>query len=150
VAYLRLWDHIGKKLPKRRGNKAASDSEWIPPATLDGAMHSLYRSYANSFERWEKTLQPLGEPPPVMIMVCPNTVVSKLVYDWIAGQDVEGADGVARARHGEFELFSNVVDGSWMRRPPNDPGRLRTARERRGDEGRLQGGRLEGDRAVQV
>ena len=24
-----------------------------------------------------------------MIVVCPNTVVSKLVYDWIAGQKVE-------------------------------------------------------------
>ncbi len=117
VTYLRLWDHVGQRLPKRRGKKAASDQEWVPPDTLEGALRSLYRSYAASFERWEQTLKPMGEPPPVMIVVCPNTVVSKLVYDWIAGSDVEVEGGETRARSGELALLSNVVGGSWFMRP---------------------------------
>jgi type III restriction enzyme len=117
VAYLRLWDHVGQALPKRQGKKAGSDSEWTPPPTLEGALRSLYGSYAASFNRWETTLKPMGEPPPVMIVVCPNTIVSKLVYDWIAGQDVEGADGEIHTRNGELELLSNVVEGSWLNRP---------------------------------
>ncbi len=39
-----LWDHVGQRLPKRRGKKAASDQEWVPPDTLEGAMRSLCRS----------------------------------------------------------------------------------------------------------
>ncbi|MCB0989731.1 MAG: DEAD/DEAH box helicase family protein [Acidimicrobiales bacterium] len=117
VTYLRLWDHVGTRLPKRAGKKAGTDGDWVPPDTLEGAMRSLYRSYAASFERWERTLKPLGEPPPVIIVVCPNTIVSKLVYDWIAGADIEAEDGTIRVRKGELELLSNVADGAWLTRP---------------------------------
>lgn len=117
VTYLRLWDHVGTRLPKRAGKQAGTDGDWVPPDTLEGAMRSLYRSYAASFERWERTLKPLGEPPPVMIVVCPNTIVSKLVYDWIAGADIEADDGTIRVRKGELELLSNVVDGTWLTKP---------------------------------
>jgi type III restriction enzyme len=117
VTYLRLWDHVGARLPKRRGKKAGTDGDWVPPDTLEGAMRSLYRSYAKSFEKWEQSLKPMGEPPPVMIVVCPNTIVSKLVYDWIAGADIETEDGTTRVRPGELELLSNVLDGSWLTRP---------------------------------
>src|SRR4051794_1596463 len=91
--YLALWEHVGDDLPKRAGRKAASDAGWVPPVELEGAMRSLYRSYPRSFINWRDDLGALGEPPPVFIVVCPNTIVSKLVYDWIAGQEVERADG---------------------------------------------------------
>jgi type III restriction enzyme len=122
VTYLRLWDHVGRKLPKRKGKKAGTDAEWIPPATLEGAMRSLYRSYANAFAKWEETLRPLGEPPPVMIVVCPNTIVSKLVYDWIAGADVEvdsdDAGTATRLRPGELPLLRNHTENNtWLTRP---------------------------------
>ena len=52
--YLRLWDHVGTKLPKRKGKKAGVDAEWVPPDTLEGALRSLYRSYAQSFAQWER------------------------------------------------------------------------------------------------
>jgi type III restriction enzyme len=64
------------------------------PATLKlkGALRSLYRSDQASWDRYEVELAALGEPPPVMIVVCPNTVVSKLVFDWIAGREFHRGD----------------------------------------------------------
>ncbi|WP_395156966.1 restriction endonuclease, partial [Ilumatobacter sp.] len=117
IAYLHLWDFVGTELPKRAGKKAGGDSDWVPPETLEGALFSLYRSYAARFDRWQETLAPLGEPPPVLIVVCPNTIVSKLVYDWIAGADVETPDGRTVPKPGKLDLLSNVVEGVWIKKP---------------------------------
>lgn len=117
--YLNLWDHIAPPLPKRRQTRTEVDAQsagWAMPATLQGALESLYRSYAKNHERYEAELAVFGEPPPVMIVVCPNTVVSKLVYDWVAGLDVQLADGALQARAGNLELLSNVIDGRWLGR----------------------------------
>lgn len=100
VTYLRLWDHIGTELPKRK-----PASLWTPPKELEGALESLYRSYKQSFERWQAELADSGEPPPVFIVVCPNTVVSRLVFDWIASP--------ARP----LPLLSNTEEGAELRRP---------------------------------
>ena len=113
VTFLRLWDHVGQWLPKRAAKGKVDD--WIPPAELEGALHSLHRSYAKAFAHWETALAQHGETPPVFIVVCPNTVVSKLVYDWIAG--VPAAPGSSTHRPGELELLSNIVDGTPLARP---------------------------------
>jgi len=84
--YLALWQNVGDQLPKKRGRKAESDSEWVPPPVLEGALRSLYRRYEKRFKQWEEELVALGEPPLAMIVVCPNNSVSKLVYDWLSGQ----------------------------------------------------------------
>lgn len=89
----------------------------MPPETLEGALRSLYRSYEKAFEHYENELAGYGEPPPVLIIVCPNTVVSKLVYDWLAGSEVEAPDGEVRLRPGELPLLSNVVDSNWLSKP---------------------------------
>ena len=81
------------------------------PKTLEGALQSLYRSYvAGATRATSSELAELGEPPPVMIVVCPNTAVSKLVFDWVAGWEKELERRRGRAR----------------------PGRARAALERRG------------------
>jgi type III restriction enzyme len=116
VTYLRLWDYVGPFLPKKKTAKL-DDSTWVPPKELEGALYSLYRSYERRYEHWQRDLERLGEPPPVMIVVCPNTIVSKLVYDWIAGRDVERDDGTFIPRSGELPLLANVEDGSWVSRP---------------------------------
>ncbi|WP_375430380.1 BPTD_3080 family restriction endonuclease [uncultured Friedmanniella sp.] len=113
VTYLRLWDHIGDQLPKKRTPTTTGPGGWVPPKELEGALLSLYRSYLTSYAHWAKVLAPHGEPPPVFIVVCPNTVVSKLVYDWIAG----GPSESGAQRIGELELFSNVEDGRALARP---------------------------------
>jgi type III restriction enzyme len=118
VTYLRLWDYVGAALPKRKTAKLEAEAaNWVPPKELEGALHSLYRSYQQRFTRWEHDLRELGEPPPVMIVVCPNTLVSKLVYDWAAGHDVERDDGTTVAKPGELGLLSNVENGAWVSRP---------------------------------
>jgi type III restriction enzyme len=116
VTYLRLWDHIGPFLPKKKTAKL-DDRVWVPPQELEGALLSLYRSYERRYAHWLDELARLGEPPPVMIVVCPNTIVSKLVYDWIAGRDIERDDGTVIARNGELPLLANVESGVWTVRP---------------------------------
>lgn len=115
VTYLRLWDFVGDKLPKRVA-KGKVDN-WIPQPELEGALRSLHRSYTKAFEHWESKLQQHGETPPVFIVVCPNTVVSKLVHDWIAGESVEIDGEVVAHKPGNLDLLSNVVDGMPLARP---------------------------------
>lgn len=120
ITYLHLWDHVGTELPKKRVKAAEPGASWIPPEALEGALRSLYRSYEAAFRHYRENLEAAGEPPPVFIVVCPNTAVSKLVYDWIAGQEVEQEDGSLRTRRGELPLLSNVdEDGRWRRRAPS-------------------------------
>ena len=115
--YLQLWDNIQPPLPKRRGkNDVASSQAWPIPAVLEGALRSLYRSYETNNARYEAELAALGEPPPVLILVCPNTVVSKLMFDWIAGQERELVDGATVLAEGNLALLSNVEDGRWTSR----------------------------------
>ena len=118
LVYLHLWDNIQPPLPKRRTTKPseAAGQDWVPPQTLEGALRSLYRSYDRNHDRYEDELAALGEPPPVMIVVCPNTVVSKLVFDWIAGREKELPDGTVRLVPGNLPLLSNVEDGVWTGR----------------------------------
>ena len=117
VTYLRLWDAVGKELGARRAKSLAAAGGWTMPAALQGAAESLYRSYQRSWDHYERELAAHGAPPPVFIVVCPNTVVSKLVHDWIAGEEVEGPDGSRHLRAGHLPLFSNVEDGAWVHRP---------------------------------
>jgi type III restriction enzyme len=50
-------------------------------------------------------------------VVCNNTNVSKLVFDWIAGWEKELPDGTKRVVPGQLALFSNEDGGSWSPRP---------------------------------
>ncbi len=119
ITYLHLWDHVGAKLPKRRTRITVPGETWVPPDALAGALLSLYRSYEAAFTRYRDELERAGEPPPVFIVVCPNTAVSKLVYDWIGGHEVEQEDGSLKTRRGALSLLSNVDDdGRWIARPP--------------------------------
>jgi len=118
LVYLQLWDHIRPPLPRRRAPDAKLGADgWAMPEVLDGALRSLYRSYERDYRRYEAGLATLGEPPPVLIVVCPNTVVSRLVFDWIAGREAELPDGTKLPVPGNLPLLSNVVDGSWASRP---------------------------------
>ena len=116
VTYLRLWDHVGDKLPKKSA-PASTLAGWVPEPELEGALQSLYRSYRTSFDQWAATPTAERGTPPVFIVVCPNTVVSKLVYEYIAGNAVAGPDGELRTAPGQLELLSNSVDGRLLDRP---------------------------------
>jgi type III restriction enzyme len=116
--YLNLWDNVRPPLPKRKTGRGVTFGPhgWVMPETLEGALRSLYRSYEQNHKRYEQTLADAGEPPPVLIVVCPNTTVSKLMFDWIAGREVEQDDGSTRLAAGNLPLLSNVEDGVWTPR----------------------------------
>jgi len=116
VVYLKLWDHIGDKLPKRV-NKEYDYANAVLPVELEGALQSLYRSYQKSFETWETNLVAFGEPPPVFIVVCSNTIVSRLVWEWIAGRPIL-VNETETYRPGKLPLLANNdADGRQLRRP---------------------------------
>ena len=118
LSYLHLHDQIKDDVnwPKTVRAAPKSAAEWVMPAVLEGAIRSLYKSYERAYAGWERTLAPQGEPPPVMIVVTPNTVASKLIYDWIAGYELVEGD---QSRHvaGNLGLFSNVENESPVARP---------------------------------
>lgn len=113
-AYLNLWEQVGRELPKR--SSPQDSGPWAPPEMLEQALLNLYSSYRRSYESWERELRDLGEPPPVMIVVCSNTVVSRLVHEWIAGVRIDGPEGPTH-RAGALALFSNEEQGEPLQRP---------------------------------
>ena len=118
MKYLNLWSSIGPELPKKSRKEGTVSPENLPPV-LEGALHSLYGSYEKAFTQWQGSQAAAeGEPPPVFIIVCNNTTVSKMVYDYVAGWDKPvGADGQTVPVPGKLALFSNVQDGAWAQRP---------------------------------
>lgn len=104
VIYRDLWKFIGKVLPKSaaRANKL---SPFDLPNLLKTALNTLYSHYEGEYERWERA--GIGVPP-VFIVVCQNTAISKLVFEWIAGFEHEDAEGERVGFHpGHLALFRN-------------------------------------------
>ena len=117
--YRQLWEKIRTDLPRKgRGTKAVK-GEPILPVELEGAIESLYENYAKYHDLWEKSdeARERGLTPPVFIVVCNNTNVSKLVFDYVAGWEKTLADGSTRLVPGRLDRFSNVVEGRWTDRP---------------------------------
>ena len=117
--YRNLWSRIRDDLPKKGRGTAAVSGEPKLPAELQGALHSLYGDYELSHRRWrdDAAASASGSPPPVFIVVCSNTNVSKLVFDYVAGWQRTLPDGSTVAAPGALGLFSNVVDGTWSSQP---------------------------------
>lgn len=104
-----LYQHVKEKLPRKGRRKQAKgdlDPTELHPL-LGTALEALYGHYSNTFAEWEK--QPELGRPPVFIVVCNNTATSKLVYDWIAGYEIEDPDGGEPRRvAGKLPLFRNI------------------------------------------
>jgi len=118
--YRDIWGRIREHLPRKGRRTQALSGEPKLPVELEGALWSLYGNYENYYRDWEnnKSLQAAEATPPVFIVVCNNTNVSKLVYDWIAGWEKTLGDGSTVKVPGALEIFSNVEDRQW-RVPPN-------------------------------
>ncbi|MGH7121866.1 MAG: BPTD_3080 family restriction endonuclease, partial [Acetobacteraceae bacterium] len=116
VVYRDLWKHVGKALPRTAAGVARL-SAFALPAMLRTALSTLYSHYVGEFERWQRAGISV---PPVFIVVCQNTAISKLVFDWIAGFESGGVDEGERAAFhaGNLELFRNYADdGRRLPRP---------------------------------
>ncbi|HVX04521.1 MAG TPA: DEAD/DEAH box helicase family protein [Rhodanobacteraceae bacterium] len=102
--YRNLWDHIRKDMPKKGRGKAASLDPLKLPVMLQTALEALYGHYEKVFETWRDKVR----VPPCFIIVCQNTAVSKLVYDFVSGFDRPNEDGEIKYIPGRFELFRNA------------------------------------------
>ena len=110
-----LWEHIRVKMPKKgRGTGGVLDPLSLPPQ-LQTALEALYGHYAKTHDLWEKS----GiRVPPCFIVVCQNTAISKLVYDFISGFQRENADGTTTLENGRLPLFRNFdANGQPLARP---------------------------------
>jgi type III restriction enzyme len=117
--YRRLWEHIREQLPKkgRKSDKLVGDPQL--PAKLQAALHSLYGHYEQAYLRWESNTEARarGITPPVFIVVCNNTSVSKLVFDYIAGYEKPVSETETVLVPGALPIFSNVDHNAWSPRP---------------------------------
>ncbi|MEW5765554.1 MAG: BPTD_3080 family restriction endonuclease [Acidobacteriota bacterium] len=117
--YRDLWPRIREHLPKKgRGTQAVTGEPRLP-AELEGALQSLYDNYRKYYDHWERNedARARGLTPPVFIVVCNNTNVSKLVFDYIAGWEKPLPDGTTVLVPGQLALFSNVQGETWLARP---------------------------------
>lgn len=120
--YRNIWASIRDHLPKKGRSKKVESATPEPklPKELEGALRTLYSNYEKSYQQWQENTEAIakGLTPPVFIVVCNNTNVSKMVYDWIAGWNTEKTypDGRSVLAPGKLELFSNVKNGQWTPR----------------------------------
>jgi type III restriction enzyme len=97
------------KAKGKAGSAAAEAPPQLPPL-LRTALEQFYAHYA----AYDRGLREQGEKrrdlfsaPPVFIVVCSNTTVSKEVYKQIAGYETANAHGHPLAVPGVLPLFSN-------------------------------------------
>jgi len=117
--YRDLWLRIREHLPRKGRRTEKLGGEPKLPLELQGALHSLYSNYEKYYRLWENNgeARAKGITPPVFIVVCNNTNVSKLVFDYITGWEKQvGESTVVQA--GALDIFRNDDGrGDWLSRP---------------------------------
>ena len=116
--YRKLWERIRENLPKKgRGTEDVASAEKMPQE-LEGAILSLYSNYEQAYKKWEQSAdaRARGQTPPVFIVVCNNTNVSKMVFDYVAGWEKELPDGTKVLVPGKLPVFTNIKDNRWLMR----------------------------------
>jgi type III restriction enzyme len=99
-----LWEHIRKDMPKTGRSKGGQLDPAKLPTRLRTALDTLYNHYAKTYALWqEKGIK----VPPCFIIVCQNTAISKLVYDFVSGYQRPNQDGSTSFVPGALELFQN-------------------------------------------
>ena len=110
-----LWEHIGKKMPKKGRGGGAPLNPLDLPRELQTALDALYGHYEKTFLLWKEADI---EVPPCFIVVCNNTATSKLVYDYISGFERETDGGERVVHNGRLGLFRNFDEhGEPLARP---------------------------------
>ncbi len=111
-----LWKNIGKEMPKKGRGQGGDLDPLKLPTRLQTALQALYGHYEKTFTLWEET----GiKVPPCFIIVCQNTAISKLVYDYISGFQRKKDDGTTTLENGRLALFRNFDEttGNALPRP---------------------------------
>ena len=117
--YRDLWQRIRENLPKKGRKTDSVDGEPELPIELQGALISLYSNYEKNYQLWEKNVDAIarGLTPPVFIVICNNTNVSKLVFDFIGGWEKQ-INNQTFVQTGQLSKFRNDDgNGKWLHRP---------------------------------
>ncbi len=122
-----LYEHVKQDLPKKgrerekkeareAGKKLQEQPPKLPPL-VKSALDQFYEHYGKEYMR----IRGLFDNPPVFIVVCNNTSVSKEVYKHIAGYALNNGNGdITDIIPGAYDLFTNF-DGATkkpLRKPP--------------------------------
>lgn len=128
-----LYEHVKEELPKKgqRTQKKDAASEGtkfveLPPklpSLVKGALDQFYNHYVeyfNGIRKMKEERANIFSAPPVFIVVCNNTGVSKEVYKYIAGYEYVDGDGTIQVVQGAKDLFSNYdpATNKPLKRPP--------------------------------
>ncbi len=110
-----LWEHIRHRMPKKSRSKTKTLDPLSLPVELQTALQALYGHYEKTYDLWQKG----GiRVPPCFIIVCQNTSISKLVYDFISGFHRENDEGSTSFEQGRLPLFQNYYEyGNPIPRP---------------------------------
>ena len=113
--YRNLWENIRKDMPKKGRSQGDELDPLKLPARLQTALQALYGHYEKTFTLWAgKGIR----VPPCFIIVCQNTAISKLVYDFISGFNRKNEDGTFTPESGRLALFRNFDEhGNPLPRP---------------------------------
>jgi type III restriction enzyme len=114
--YRNLWENIRKDMPKKGRSQGGELDPLKLPTRLQTALQALYGHYEKTFKLWEEK----GiRVPPCFIIVCQNTAISKLVYDFISGFHRKNENGTTTLENGRLALFRNFDEttGNPLPRP---------------------------------
>ena len=111
-----LWEHIRKDMPKKGRGQGEDLDPLMLPTRLQTALQALYGHYEKTFKLWQDANIKV---PPCFIIVCQNTAISKLVYDFVSGFHRKKDDGTSTPVHGRLALFRNFDEttGNALPRP---------------------------------
>ena len=128
-----LYDHVRDELPRKGQRKQKSEAaaegqkiKELPPrlpslvkAALD-QFYGHYENYYNGIRKNSEDKSNLFSSPPVFIVVCNNTSVSKEVYKYIAGYEYLDENQQLVTVSGIKDLFSNYDPTTKrpLKRPP--------------------------------
>lgn len=104
-----LWENIRKDMPKKGRGKATELDPLKLPTRLQTALQALYGHYEKTFKLWQSA--GIGVPP-CFIVVCQNTAISKLIYDYISGFHRTNDDGSTTLENGRLDLFRNFDEST--------------------------------------
>jgi type III restriction enzyme len=114
--YRNLWENIRADMPKKGRGKGEELDPLKLPTRLQTALQALYGHYEKTFKLWEEK----GiRVPPCFIIVCQNTAISKLVYDFVSGFHRKNEDDTTTLENGRLALFRNFDEttGNPLPRP---------------------------------
>lgn len=126
--YENVKDQLPKKGRKTKKKDARAEGEKLKeerpqiPTLIKQAMDMFYGHYDNyskGHREHQEKAPNLFSPPPVFIVVCNNTSVSKEVYKYIAGYEYESAEGEKIIVPGVKDIFNNYDQfNKPKKRPP--------------------------------